>query len=40
MNTANPADMEMGSAWVAGAFTWGIITAGVTVAIKLLTWSI
>lgn len=40
MNTANPADMEMGSAWVAGAFTWGIITAGVTAAIKLLTWSI
>ena len=40
MDTANPADMEMGSAWVASVLTWGIITAGVTVALKLLTWSI
>jgi len=39
MNTVNPADMEMGSAWVAGAFTWSIIASGVTVALKLLTWS-
>lgn len=40
MNTANPADVEMGSAWVADVLTWGIITSGVTVALKLLTWSI
>lgn len=40
MDTANPADMEMGGAWVVGAFTWGIIASGVTVALKLLTWSI
>lgn len=40
MNTVNPADMEMVSAWVAGAFTWGIIASGIAVALKLLTWSI
>jgi hypothetical protein len=40
MNTANPADVEMGSAWVAGILTWSIIASGVTVALKLLTWSI
>jgi hypothetical protein len=39
MNTANPTDVEMGSAWVAGVLTWGIIASGVTVALKLLTWS-
>lgn len=33
MNTVNPADMEMVSAW-------GIIASGIAVALKLLTWSI
>lgn len=40
MNTTNPADMEMGSAWVASVLTWGIIASGIAVALKLLTWSI
>lgn len=39
MDINTPVDTEMGSAWVAGAFTWSIIASGVTVALKLLTWS-
>lgn len=40
MGTNTPVETEMGSTWVAGAFTWGIITSGIAVAPKLLTWSI
>lgn len=39
MDINTPVDTAMGSAWVAGAFTWSIIASGVTVALKLLTWS-
>lgn len=40
MDINTPVETEMGSAWVAGAFTWGIIASGISVALKLLTWSI
>lgn len=40
MDINTPVDTEMGSDWVAGAFTWGIIASGIAVALKLLTWSV
>ena len=40
MDINTPVDTEMGSAWIVGSFTWGIITSSIAVALKLLTWSI